>query len=145
MLLLLLCPQTLLPLLPLLQVQTKDIYAKDDFFDLLCRLCLLCPQPLLLLPLLQVPAKDTYAKDDFFDQLSCDTLERLQVHEEGGGGCWLLPQQCTGCRVLAGCWAGVVLAAASAMHWVLNAGWLLGARQQAPFGCCCARGCWPLP
>lgn len=32
-----------------------------------------------------VPAKDAaYVKDDFFDQLSCDTLERLHLQEEGG-------------------------------------------------------------
>ena len=38
-------------------------------------------------PALQVavPAKDAaYVKDDFFDQLSCDTLERLHLQEEGG-------------------------------------------------------------
>jgi hypothetical protein len=59
--------------------------------------------------LLQVPAAgaQTYAKDDFFDQLSCDTLERLQVNDEGGGCCahaCLLRVLCTrssGCAVRA--------------------------------------------
>lgn len=29
------------------------------------------------------PVQSSYNKDDFFDQLSCDTLERLAISDEG--------------------------------------------------------------
>ncbi len=37
-----------------------------------------CPQVAV------APKEGAYVKDDFFDQLSCDTLERLHLQEEGG-------------------------------------------------------------
>ena len=60
------------------------------------------PALLCVLCLLQVPAAaaQTYAKDDFFDQLSCDTLERLQVTDEGGGCCTQFKWLCRSVVVL---------------------------------------------
>lgn len=38
----------------------------------------------------------SYKKDDFFDQLSCDTLERLAIHDEGECVCKWGDGQATG-------------------------------------------------
>ena len=43
-----------------------------------------CPWCVAQVP--AAPKQASYVKDDFFDQLSCDTLERLHLHEEGGEG-----------------------------------------------------------
>ncbi|KAL4421803.1 hypothetical protein ABPG77_009609 [Micractinium sp. CCAP 211/92] len=34
------------------------------------------------------PVQSSYNKDDFFDQLSCDTLERMAISDEGGRDDW---------------------------------------------------------
>lgn len=62
---------------------------------------------------LQVPvaaAQSSYNKDDFFDKLSCDTLERLAISDEGGcrlGGVGGGVCVCVCVCVVVGCGGGV--------------------------------------
>lgn len=68
------CPQGRL-------VPHRPLFSKRSLF-------LLNPTRLPSVAQVAVAPKDaSYVKDDFFDQLSCDTLERLHLQEEGGETC----------------------------------------------------------
>ena len=77
---------TRLPSVAQVAVAPKDAsYVKDDFYTTFIR-----PAAPCFCSTLQVavaPKDASYVKDDFFDQLSCDTLERLHLQEEGGETC----------------------------------------------------------